>query len=369
MSDESPWEYVQRRRREGAKHEALRQELLARGLEFTDVQILLDRTPAQTVTPETGTPQGASESAWSVLQRMRAEGFSQPQIEAELARQGHDRSDIDALFADDPMRVAPGRRAPDPTVSTVDVIGIVFGLALITVGVVVLLSGRIGVFSFMLIVSGVTRIANAARAQQGSLPEATLAQTLRPLADEDPRARCQRHPSFASIGTCPRCGTFCCARCVTKAGLRADHPCLACQRLPTRVEDQLRQLRKRTALRLLIGPALLALIFTRDLDQSSQQHWLGVANAVAIASAPWLALAALQALTSTFWPTWLSVGLWTLMSIFFAIITLDIGTAFAMQCLPWVFALWPAIAARRAASRIVQKPVPLIPEEELVPDR
>jgi len=368
VSDESPWEYVQRRRREGAKNEALRQELLARGVEFTDVQILLDRTPAQTVTPETGTPKGASESAWSVLQRMRAEGFSQSQIEAELARQGHDRADIAALFADDPMRVAPGRRAPDPTASTVDVIGIVFGLALITVGVVVLVSGRVGVFSFMLIISGVTRIANAARAQQGSLPEATLAQSLRPLADEDPRARCQRHPSFASIGTCPRCGTFCCARCVTKPGLRPDHPCLACQRLPTRVEDQLRQLRKRTALRLLIGPALLALIFTRDLDQSSE-HWLGVANAVAIASAPWLALAALQALTSTFWPTWLSVGLWTLMSVLFAIIALDAGTAFAMHSLPWVFGLWPAIAARRAASRIVQEPVPLIPEDEPVPDR
>lgn len=365
MSDESPWQFVQRRRREGAKDDTLRRELLTRGVELTERHLLLERAIAHEAAPVASTP--SSESAWSVLQRMRAEGFSQPQIEAELARQGHDRSDIAALFADDPMRVAPGRRAPDPTVSTVDVIGIVFGLALITVGVIVLISGRISVLSFMLIVSGITRIANAAREQRSALPEASLAQSLRPLADEDPRARCQRHPSFASIGTCPRCGTFCCARCVTKQGLRPDHPCLACQRLPTRVEDQLRQLRKRTALRLLIGPALLALIFTRDLDQSPKHDWMGIANAVAIASAPWLVVAVLQAFTSTFWPTWLSAGIWTLMTVFFAIVTLDVGTAFATHWLPWVFALWPAITARRAVLRIVQPPEPLIPEEEPAP--
>lgn len=259
------------------------------------------------------------------------------------------------------MRVAPGRRAPD---STVDVIGIVFGLALITVGVVVLLSGRISVLSFMLIVSGITRIANAAREQRSALPEASLAQSLRPLADEDPRARCRRHPTFASIGTCPRCGTFCCARCVSKLGLRADQPCLTCQRLPEHIEEQLRQLRKRTALRLLVAPALLAFMFTLDLSPARDPGLWGILYVVAIGSAPWLVAAVLQAITSTFWPTWLSVGVWTITTLFVIRIAIENAGANLTPLLPWVFALWPAIAARRAALRIVQPPQPLIPEEE-----
>lgn len=84
MSDESPWQYVQRRRREGAKDDTLRRELLARGVELTELPLLLDRAIAHEAAPLASTP--SSESAWSVLQRMRAEGFSQAQIEADLAR-------------------------------------------------------------------------------------------------------------------------------------------------------------------------------------------------------------------------------------------------------------------------------------------
>lgn len=364
MSDESPWEFVQRRRREGAQDEPLRQELLARGVDVADVQLLLSREAAEPVTPRVTMPSGTAESAWSVLQRMRAEGFSQPQIEAELASQGHDREDIAALFADDPMRVAPGRRAPDPTAATVDVVAIVFGLLLLSAGLLVLLSGRISVLSFMLIVSGITRIANAARAQPGVLPEASLAHNLRPLADEDPRARCQRHPSFASIGTCPRCGTFCCARCVTKPGLRADQPCLACQRLPAFVEDRLRMLCRSLAPRLLVAPAVL-LLLALDFHLPLGPDWIAVLFLVA----PWLMLAVFQRLSSRLWPTWTSVGVWIATTLIFLFVFVSLRRAPTLQWLPWFLGVWPAIAARRAVGKLVEPPAPLIPDEELVPDR
>lgn len=71
---------------------------------------------------------------------------------------------------------------------------------------------------------------------------------LQNLTAEDQSTRCSRHPEFASLGTCSRCGTFSCRVCAPLEGFPARALCSACDSLPTVQLERLARARRFTAL-------------------------------------------------------------------------------------------------------------------------
>lgn len=95
----------------------------------------------------------------------------------------------------------------------------------------------------------------AAPSRQGTFCPATLSRV--PVDLEEAwfaPAACHLHPQVASEAPCARCGTFCCADCLDAAD-RAH--CAACASLGQ--EQQRRREAVSIALKLAIGPALVAL--------------------------------------------------------------------------------------------------------------
>jgi hypothetical protein len=345
--DDTPWAYVLRRRAEGAANEAIAKELSEHGHEADDIAFLLRRQGADARQHDSGTAVTATESAWSVLQRMRAEGFPRKAIEAELGAQGYSTDDVAALFADDPMKAAPGRHPGQGPVSggSESAVDIIFGAALIVLGGAILLAGIIGLLPLGLIVSGGARIAAGFRTQRSqAVADAIASEGLRQLAADDPRVRCSLHLAYAAIGACARCGTFCCAGCVTSAGFSGSTPCLACHRRPEYLAERLLLLKQRSTRRLFLGPALLVLIFAIEVagaDEPLLFRRIGVIAAVL--SAPWLALVGLQFVSRQLWPTFLSAFVWLATTGLFVLFVGSGGTPLHLGA--WLFAAWPAVSA------------------------
>ncbi len=361
---ETPWAFVVRRRAEGTTQERIATALREQGLDADDVALLLRRQSTEAARGDSGPATASRESAWSVLQRMRAEGFPREAIEAELRDQGHPSGDVTALFADEPMQVAPGR-TPVAGASTggPDAVNIIFGAALVVLGGAILLAGVIGLLPIGLILSGFSRVAVGLQAQRSqAAADAIASDGLRALKTDDPRARCSLHAQYAAIGTCARCGAFCCAGCVTSAGFSTAIPCLSCHRRPEYLAERLLVVKQRSAWRLLLGPALLVLIFAIEVAGSDDSRVdLGIAFLTGALSTPWLVLVAIQFVSRRLWPTFLSAFVWLATTAFFALLVAHSEGA-PLHLGAWLFAAWPATSAW-VSKRTLEAPVSaLIPE-------
>ena len=303
MADETHYQFVQRRRVEGASLEALNTELLARGLGGEDIALLLGQQAMGSGVSDAPAGDG---TAWALVKKLRAEGFPPDAIARELGAQGHAADDIKAILADESG--SSGGVAP---------VQLIFGVLLILAGLLLILGGRISLLSIGLIVAGVARVGSSLAAERGTIvQQAEARRGMNTLAADDRRARCAVHPEYASIGNCPRCGSFCCARCTPARGFAAGNVCMRCQSLPEVQAQRQRHASRQAALTLLAAPVMLVLLAALEVVvATSTPSMLTVLAVLGVGSSPWLVLAAVQANVRSGWPVLVSAVPWVLVEV------------------------------------------------------
>ncbi|MEW5741556.1 MAG: hypothetical protein AB1938_21745 [Myxococcota bacterium] len=358
MSDETPWEFVKRRRTEGATAEVLKGELFARGLDSADVALLLDEPvlgPGLAPEAEVRAP-AAEGTPWALVQKLRAEGFPREAIVRELVAQGHTRADVEALLIDE----APdGAEPPAAGEGSGVPVQLLFGLLLLAAGVVVLLGTGVRALPLVLIGSGIVRVVSALQADRSLVARRAAARrTMVELAPEDPRARCAVHPQYASIGNCPRCGSFGCARCAPARGFEAGLECMKCQGLPEVIAARRRKAARQASAWLMTAPAmLLFLLFTEAAFGASDFSPLRALLVAMVVSLPWLVLSAVQAVVKSGWPTALSVAPWLLVE--FSVGVASEGRA-ALQLTLWLIPLGAAFVGWMGTRHAARPEPPLV---------
>lgn len=347
---ETPYELVRRRRAEGATDEALREELLARGLDTADVSLLLGQAVVPQRLEASATP-AAEGTPWALVQKRLAEGFPREAIEAELAALGHSPEDIRALLVDEALRPTSADGATGGDAGAGVPIQLVFGALLLLAGLLLLVGGRISVLSIGLVVSGVGRMGTAFRSERTVAQQQRVARSaMQTLAADDPRARCAHHPEHASVGTCPRCGSFSCAKCTPARGFADGAVCMHCQALPEVVAQRERRAARQSALFLLSAPAMILVILVLDAVGSPEDVGpAAVAVISAIVSLPWLILAGVQAVVRRPWPTLASFVPWLAVSMYVLIITGGAMLQFGLWLVPLGFAAAGWLGLRQAA--------------------
>lgn len=309
---ETPYEFVRRRRGEGAPPDVLKAELVARGHAADEVALLLGGEPVSTAAPSSPQAPWSEETPWELVKKLRSEGFPPDAIARELERRGVSGDDIKALLVDESVRpVAPsdvGGGLP---------LQLLFGLLLIAAGALLILGGRISLLSIGLLVAGVARAGSSFASERGATALRAEAQRqMAALAPDDSRARCAVHHQYASIGSCPRCGSFCCAQCTPTRGFAAGHVCMACQVLPEVRAERQRRASRVGALMLLTAPGLLLVLgaleaaFAKDTPSL-----LTVLVSVGVVSVPWLVLAGVQFGVRGGWPILISVPFWLVVEV------------------------------------------------------
>jgi hypothetical protein len=219
---------------------------------------------------------------------------------------------------------------------------LIFGVLLVAAGGLLILGGRISLLSIGLVVSGMARAGSAFASERGtSALKAEARRQMAALAAEDPRARCALHQDFASIGSCPRCGSFCCARCTPARGFAAGNVCMQCQVLPEVQTQRQKSAARQAALILLIPPLVLVFFvgFELSFTTSSPELTLVLAT-VGIGAAPWLGLAAVQANVRNGWPLVVSVIPWLMVEILLARGNAGIQSALWLVPLGAAFYAW-----------------------------
>jgi hypothetical protein len=351
VAEETPYEFVRRRRLEGASTEALNAELVGRGLDGQEIALLLGQGVRAPVLEEEKSADG---TAWALVKKLRAEGFPPDAIARELESRGHSAGDIKAILADESPREVQDS-APGSGIGIAPV-QLIFGVLLILAGVLLILGGRISLLSIGLIAAGVARVGSSLATERGTIAlQAEARRQMATLADDDPRARCAVHQAYASIGNCPRCGSFCCAMCTPAKGFGSGNLCMQCQALPdVRAERQQRASRQ-AALTLLTAPAMLVLFTGLELVLATRiPSALTVVAAVAISSAPWLVLAAVQAKVKSGWPVIISVVPWLTVEVF-----LTMGNA-SLQGGLWLLPLGAAFYGWMSTRQAAQLEEPLV---------
>lgn len=357
MAAETPYEFVQRRRGEGASAESLKTELLARGHDADEVALLIEgeRAPASPASA----PQlvASGDTPWELVKKLRSEGFPPDAIARELEGKGVSRDDIKALLVDENVRpVEPADAGRGLNVQ------LIFGLLLILASVVLLLGGRISLLSIGLLISGVARTGSAFGSDRSTTAlKAEALRQMAALAADDPRARCAVHQQYASIGSCPRCGSFCCAQCTPTRGFAAGNVCMACQSLPDVRAERQKTAARLGALMLLTAPAVVLLLGVLEAAFAKETpSFLTVLISVGVVSLPWLVLAGVQAGVRGGWPTLISVPFWLIVEV---VLTRG-NSSFegALWLVPLFAAFFGLVNIRRAAkleeALVVSSPAP-----------
>lgn len=358
-ANETPYELVRRLKSEGLALDAIKAHLTQRGLDVTDIALLLEQPITAAV--EQTTPVVSGDTPWALLQKRLAEGFPPEAIEAELKARGHSAEDIRALMIDVPRRAGTSASGDAPSGGVNAPVQLIFGGLLLLAGVMIILSGRISILSIGLIISGVTRLATAFNTERGvSEQRAVARQAMKELAAEDERSRCALHPTLASIGTCPRCGSFACGKCAPAAGFASGAVCMRCQSLPEVIRAREKKAARQAALFLLAAPVMLAIILSLDAFADAQApSALTIVVLIVGLSIPWVVLAGLQAFFHRVWPSALSLGPWLLLGGTMLVLT-DGGAIlqFGMWLIPLGLALagWYGInQARRAQPALISE--------------
>jgi hypothetical protein len=354
---ETPYEFVRRRRAEGASEEVLKSELVARGHASDEVALLLggERLSAGVMSPTEPAPTG--DTPWEVVKKLRSEGFPPDAIARELEGKGVSRDDIKALLVDESVRpIEPADAGRGLNVQ------LIFGLLLIIAGGVLLLGGRISLLSIGLLVSGVARTGSSFATERSTTAlKAEALRQMAALAADDPRARCAVHQQYASIGSCPRCGSFCCAQCTPTRGFAAGNVCMACQVLPDVRADRQRKASRVGARMLLTAPALLLVMTVLETAfAKAAPSGFVVLVSVGLMSLPWLVLAGVQSRAQGGWPILISVPFWLLIEVAFT--RGNSGFEGALWLLPLGAAFFGWVNIRQAAkleeALVVSSPVP-----------
>lgn len=315
MAEETPYEFVRRRRAEGASADALKTELASRGHGADEVALLLDGQQSSAANSAGPQPDAAGETPWALVKKLRSEGFPPDEIARELERKGVAPDDIKALLVDESVRpVEPSDSGGGLPVQ------FIFGVLLIIAGVLLLLGGRISLLSIGLVVAGVARAGSSFASDRGTTALKTEAlRQMATLASDDPRARCAVHQQYASIGSCLRCGSFCCARCTPTRGFAAGNVCMACQVLPEVRAERQRKASRVGALMLLTAPSMLLVMGVLEAAFAKETpSLLTVLVSIGVVSLPWLVLAGVQAGVRSAWPTLTSVPFWLIVEVVLA---------------------------------------------------
>ncbi len=211
----------------------------------------------------------ADETPWALFCRLRAEGHPQSVIHERLRSLGLSDDDIKTLTLEAPPP-ATGLELPDAAkIATVLVAGPLLGGALL-----------------------------AATGESVAEREAPPPQV--PLADDDPSARCSRHPTLASTGTCRICGTFVCRDC---AGATFDLTgCVSCTTNPKRRRAALG--RARVSAGLAFGAQVVLYAAAAFIDLGARLPYAVIALEVLWRAVIAGVLLGVQAFVRNTWPSW-----------------------------------------------------------------
>lgn len=286
------------------------------------------------------------ETSYAWVQQRRKEGASVEELAAELAARGLDAVEIDRLLDRDVRPRAEARPGTNPgwTMASPQLL---LGILLLIGGVLLLPSGWI-LRASLLIILGAGRIATAWSIERPSSTQQDEARHQMLLVQDDMQPRCALHPAHAAMGTCPRCGSYCCALCTPGRGFAAGRVCMKCQALPEVEATRRGGASRGAAVALLSGPATIVLIVAIERVLSAARPAPGaVLVALAAGSAPWLVLAAVQANVRSGWPTVLSVVPWLAVELF---LLLSRGFMQAgIWLIPLGVAVWGWVSTRQAA--------------------
>jgi hypothetical protein len=241
-------------------------------------------------------PPDASESPWSLAQRLHAQGLPPAVLRERLSAQGLAPDDVDALLgalgrAGAPA-VAPERLGADP--------GVVGGVVLVVAGAGVGFSDSGHFIGGCLLLVGLLQLAVRLTPRH---PEAATPVALPP---EDASPRCQVHQSFGSVGVCPRCGAFACLACAPGSGFAPDALCAACEAQPVVQAPRVTRA-ARLAASAIVAAGLVPLGATLVFGASLRLPPGLMALQAGVAFAPFGLLATLQALVRHPWPSVLAL--------------------------------------------------------------
>lgn len=193
-----------------------------------------------------------AETPYQWVQRRRAEGASTEELAAQLAARGVGTVEIDRLLDRDVRPSAKADPANDVGSGMVSP-QLLLGLLCLVASLTLIMSGWISLWSFALFLAGLTRTITAWSPVRPSAEKQEQAR-LALLDPTETRPRCAVHPAHAAMGTCPRCGSFCCALCAPGRGFRAGSVCMACQSLPEVRALRLTRASRGAAITLLMAP-------------------------------------------------------------------------------------------------------------------
>jgi hypothetical protein len=207
---------------------------------------------------------GEPETPWALLKRLRAEGHANGVIVTRLKALGLEDEDVRVLMLEAPP-AASGLEMPDA----------VKAAAVLAGGP--LLGGLL-----------------IASMQDATLPREAPAPQVE-LDDTDTSARCALHPKLASVGTCPRCGTFVCREC---AGPQLVTGCLKCQATPALRDDRVKAAARNVAVSGLVIAGLLATVMLMVITNLTLRELIGLGVMTLPPSVFWV----LQLVVRAPWP-------------------------------------------------------------------
>ncbi|MHB8879654.1 MAG: hypothetical protein ACYC8T_38690 [Myxococcaceae bacterium] len=210
-----------------------------------------------------------AETPWALFKRLRAEGHPRDVIVERLKELGLSADDIRVLTLEVPRPGPADIGLPGGAVVAALVLGgpILGGLAL------------------------------AAMTPPPAPSEPPPPQVA--LAVSDTSARCPRHPQFASVGVCPRCGSFLCRECAGP-GQGQGAACVQCQASPAVRDELVKRAGRYVALASLALVGILALVVLLSVHDVVSP--LAAAVGAATFAAPILLLGLLQFAVRSPWP-------------------------------------------------------------------
>jgi hypothetical protein len=267
-------------------------------------------TSAEPIPEVDPTTSAINASLWPLAKRLLLQGSSKRDVEAHLVSQcGLTRADARALLHDVPedSALADDPDGDDTSSESGLNLGSLLGVGMIMLGALALLIFR-GALPLVLGLVAVTMGAVRLITSFGSWRErpAIDPASLLELDPGIPGTRCGRHPKLASLGVCPRCGTWSCRACAPDPDYPA-RPCQACARSKPFREERLRQTERATRRAVIaLGALLFATSASLFLAHALTSVSLGFLCLVALITVAqgltrnvWVAVAMLPAATAT----------------------------------------------------------------------
>ncbi|HYI01205.1 hypothetical protein [Hyalangium sp.] len=267
-----------------------------------------------------GTPAASpTQTPWMLAQRLADQGLPLSAVREQLLQAGLPSEDVTTLLRALRLKsvAAPGdERAPDAAsahapsdhgaglLAGMAKAGVGAGLALakgdLDAGKLVLTGLLQATASFMQVGLDDGRVAPS---QPKLAPSELAPLELAPFDATDGSPRCQVHPRFPSVGTCPRCGALACYNCAPKQGFGGTEFCAACEQQPSVHEARVKKAARHLAATVFVEAVLLlTLMFVAPLLGTSQPSWGGSIPYEVALSLPFVVLGIVQGFVRHPWP-------------------------------------------------------------------